>query len=84
MAKDTSSNSNKKKLPKEKIISTLHKGMWKDSLHSMQPQGTWRDAWSVVIESDDEGNFGASNWETFLNGQERITSGKTVQVQYLA
>lgn len=43
------------------LITTFEKGLWKDSLHSLQPQGTWRDAWGVVVESDQEGNYGVSN-----------------------
>lgn len=45
----------------KKLFTTLGKGLWKDSLHSLQPDGTWRDAWSVVVESDEEGNYGVSN-----------------------
>ena len=43
------------------LITTFDKGLWKDSLHSLQPQGTWRDAWSVVMDADEENGFGISN-----------------------
>jgi hypothetical protein len=43
------------------LLTTFDKGLWKDSLHSLQPQGTWRDAWAAVVDADDENGFGLSN-----------------------
>ena len=43
------------------VVTTFDKGMWKDSLHSTQPPSTYRDAWSVVVDSDEESGFGISN-----------------------
>lgn len=45
-----------------KILSnTFNRGMWKDSLPSLQPKGTWRGAWSAVRQSDMESFYGLSN-----------------------
>lgn len=44
-----------------KVINTFHKGMWKDSLPSMQPDGTYKEAWAAVNTTDNESNFGVAN-----------------------
>ena len=43
------------------IVNSFEKGMWKDSLPSLQPAGTWVDAWSAVRQSDLESYYGLSN-----------------------
>lgn len=42
-------------------INTFDKGLWKDALPSLQPQGTYREAWSVVNKTDKESGFGVAN-----------------------
>ena len=42
-------------------INTFNKGLWKDSLPSLQPEGTYTEAWSVVNKTDNESGFGVSN-----------------------
>lgn len=42
-------------------INTFEKGMNQDSLLSMQLNGTYREAWSAVTESDDANSFGLTN-----------------------
>jgi len=38
--------------PKDRVpsyaINTFDKGLWKDALPSLQPVGTYKEAWSVV------------------------------------
>lgn len=46
---------------KSKITNTFERGMYLDSLHSLQPQGTYRDAWAVTNKSDQENKYGVSN-----------------------
>lgn len=36
-------------------------GMYRDSLPSLQPENTYREAWNAVLESDEENSFGISN-----------------------
>lgn len=42
-------------------ISSTPSGMYMDSLLSLQPDGTYREAWSAMLESDEETSFGISN-----------------------
>lgn len=46
---------------KSKVINTFENGMYLDSLHSMQPKGTYREAWAVTNKTDDENKFGLAN-----------------------
>ncbi len=46
---------------KAKIINSFNKGMYLDSLHSLQPEGTYREAWGVTNQTDDENKYGVSN-----------------------
>ncbi|MBK7806829.1 MAG: DUF308 domain-containing protein [Saprospiraceae bacterium] len=46
---------------KDIIRNSFHKGLWQDSLPSLQPEGTYREAWNAVRESDSENSFGISN-----------------------
>lgn len=43
------------------VRNTFEKGMHLDSLHSMQPKGTYREAWAVTNKSDKEKNSGVIN-----------------------
>lgn len=46
---------------RKQIVSTLHKGMFLDSPPSLQPDGTYREAWGIVNATDNESGFGAAN-----------------------
>lgn len=46
---------------RKSILNTFSKGYWKDSLKSLQPAGTWREAWAAVKQTDKESFFGLSN-----------------------
>lgn len=46
---------------KNQPVNLFTKGMWRDSLPSLQPDGTYREAWNAVLESDEENSFGISN-----------------------
>lgn len=44
-----------------RILNTFEKGMNLDSLHSLQPKGTYREAWGVTNKSDNENSSGVIN-----------------------
>lgn len=46
---------------RSQIVSTLNKGMYLDSPPSLQPDGTYREAWGFVNATDRESGFGVAN-----------------------
>lgn len=46
---------------KTTLKNSFDKGMYLDSLHSLQPPGTYREAWGVTNKTDKENKFGVSN-----------------------
>lgn len=46
---------------KSKVLNTFDSGMYLDSLHSLQPKGTYREAWGVTNKTDEENKFGLAN-----------------------
>lgn len=44
-----------------RIINTFTEGMWQDSLMSLQQKGTYREAWSAVLASEEANSFGITN-----------------------
>lgn len=46
---------------KSKVLNTFENGMYLDSLHSLQPKGTYREAWGVANKTDEENRFGLVN-----------------------
>ena len=46
---------------KSKVVNTFENGMFLDSLPSLQPPGTYREAWGVRNKTDKENKFGVSN-----------------------
>lgn len=44
-----------------KTFNTFTEGMWQDSLLSLQPKGTYREAWSAVLASEEANSFGVTN-----------------------
>lgn len=46
---------------KDILLAHLSKGIWQDALPSQQPDGTYREAWGAVRESDLENSYGLSN-----------------------
>lgn len=46
---------------KKILTNRFTQGMHKDSLPSLQPESTYREAWNAVLETDDEQAFGLSN-----------------------
>lgn len=49
------------KISRTRTVKNELKFMWADSLHSLQPSGTYREAWNAVDKSENEENFGLKN-----------------------
>lgn len=50
-----------KRINDRELLNHFTEGMWLDSLPSLQPKGTYREAWSVTNVTENEANFGISN-----------------------
>lgn len=51
----------KRRRESQDLRNTFEKGLYNDSIPSLQPDGTYRDAWAATNETDNESGFGVAN-----------------------